>query len=59
MRRLLMRMASRLQEGNEPEIVSHPDWFHTQPMDITTAESDFLCLWDEHERAYKVLSSGR
>jgi hypothetical protein len=52
-------MARRLQEGNEPEIVSHPDWFHTQPMDITTAESDFLRLWDEHERAYKVLSSGR
>jgi phthalate 4,5-dioxygenase len=53
MRRLLMRMARRVQEGSEPEIVKHADWFHTQPMDVTSSESDFLQLWDEHERAFK------
>ena len=53
MRRLLMRMARRLEEGNEPEIVRNPHLFHTQPMDITSAEGDFQRLWDEHERAFK------
>src|SRR5207249_3290241 len=53
MRRLLMRMASRLEEGGEPEIVAHPDWFHTQPLDLITAESDFQQLWDQHESAFK------
>jgi phenylpropionate dioxygenase-like ring-hydroxylating dioxygenase large terminal subunit len=54
MRRLLMRMARRLEEGNEPEIVSHPQRFHTQPIDITSAEGDFQRLWDEHERAFRA-----
>jgi phenylpropionate dioxygenase-like ring-hydroxylating dioxygenase large terminal subunit len=54
MRRLLMRMAQRLADGAEPEIVAHPDWFRTQPMDVTSAESDFQRLWDEHERSFKA-----
>jgi hypothetical protein len=59
MRRLLMRMARRVEEGNQLELVQHPDWFHTQPMDTTTAESDFLRLWDEHERILKANLSSR
>jgi hypothetical protein len=54
MRRLLTRMAQRLQEHIEPELVSHPERFQTQPMDVTTAESDFQRLWDSHETALKA-----
>jgi phthalate 4,5-dioxygenase len=54
MRRVLMRMAQRLADGSEPEIVRHPDWFQTQPMDVTSAEGDFQRLWDEHERVFKT-----
>jgi phenylpropionate dioxygenase-like ring-hydroxylating dioxygenase large terminal subunit len=53
MRRMLMRMARRLQEGSEPEIVAHPERFITQPMNVTTPESDFERLWDVHEREFK------
>jgi phthalate 4,5-dioxygenase oxygenase subunit len=60
MRRVLMRMARRLQEGVEPEMVSYPERFQTQPMNVTTYESDFQRLWDEHERAFKsALGAGR
>jgi hypothetical protein len=59
MRRMLMRMARRLQEGIEPEIVSHPQNFRTTPMNVTTAESDFQRLWDEHEREFKTALAGR
>ena len=60
MRRMLMRMARRLQEGVEPEIVRCPERFRTQPMNVTTYESDFQRLWDEHERAFKsTLATGR
>ena len=54
MRRLLMRMARRLEEGKEPELVSDPDLFETQPMDVTSAESDFQRLWDQHEQQFKA-----
>jgi phenylpropionate dioxygenase-like ring-hydroxylating dioxygenase large terminal subunit len=60
MRRVLMRIARRLQDGIEPEIVRYPERFQTQPMNVTTYESDFQRLWDEHERAFKsTLSAGR
>src|SRR5215211_1508050 len=50
MRRVLMRMAKRLEEGIEPALVSDPDRFHTTPMNVTTEEGDFQHLWDVHER---------
>ena len=53
MRRMLLRMARRLGDGVEPEMVNQPDRFQTQPMNVTTYESDFQTLWDAHERAYK------
>ncbi len=53
MRRMLLRMAKRLQGGVEPEMVQHPDRFQTQPMNVTTYESDFQTLWDVHEREFK------
>jgi phthalate 4,5-dioxygenase oxygenase subunit len=60
MRRLLMRMARRLvDDGTDPELVRNADWFHTQPMDVTTAESDFQRLWDDHERAFKAARAAR
>jgi phthalate 4,5-dioxygenase len=54
MRRLLMRMARRLQEGIEPELIAHPERFQAQPMNVTTAEGDFQSLWDAHEREFKA-----
>jgi phthalate 4,5-dioxygenase len=54
MRRVLMRMARRLQDGVEPAIVSHPEDFRTTPMNVTTAEGDFEQLWDTHEREFKA-----
>ena len=54
MRRLLMRMARRLQEGVEPELVQHPERFRTTPMNVTTAEADFQALWEAHEREFKA-----
>jgi phthalate 4,5-dioxygenase len=57
MRRVLMRMARRLQEGIEPDLVGHPEVFRTTPMDVTTAEKDFQRLWDTHEREFKMALS--
>jgi hypothetical protein len=54
-----MRMAQRLEEGHEPELVSHADWFDTQPMDVTSPESDFQRLWDQHERELKAARATR
>ncbi len=59
MRRVLMRMARRLQEGLEPEMVQHPERFQTTPMNVTTAEGDFHKLWDAHEREFKAALAGR
>lgn len=59
MRRVLMRMARRLAEGHEPEIVSDPDRFHTQPMNVTSDEGDFQQLWDVHEREFKTALAAR
>jgi hypothetical protein len=49
-----MRMARRLQEGIEPDLVSHPQRFQTQPMNVTSGEGDFQRLWDVHEREFKA-----
>jgi phenylpropionate dioxygenase-like ring-hydroxylating dioxygenase large terminal subunit len=59
MRRVLMRMAKRLQEGTEPELVQHPERFQTTPMNVTTDEGDFHTLWDAHEREFKNALAGR
>jgi phenylpropionate dioxygenase-like ring-hydroxylating dioxygenase large terminal subunit len=58
MRRYLMRMARRLHEGVEPELLHHPERFNTQPMNVTTYEADFQRLWDAHEQAYAVEREG-
>jgi hypothetical protein len=59
MRRVLMRQARRLQEGIEPELVSHPDCFQTTPMNVTTPQGDFQELWDSHEREFKTALAAR
>jgi phthalate 4,5-dioxygenase len=53
MRRYLMRMARRLQDGIEPELVRHPRSFQTTPMAVTTDEADFQRLWEAHEQEYR------
>jgi phthalate 4,5-dioxygenase len=59
MRRVLMRMARRLQDGIEPELVSHPERFQTTPMNVTTSEGDFQQLWDAHEQEFKSALAAR
>jgi phthalate 4,5-dioxygenase oxygenase subunit len=59
MRRVLMRMALRLQDGIEPDMVSHPDRFQTTPMNVTSAQGDFQELWDAHEREFKTALAAR
>jgi phenylpropionate dioxygenase-like ring-hydroxylating dioxygenase large terminal subunit len=59
MRRVLMRQARRLQEGIEPEMVSHPERFQTIPMNVTTPQGDFQELWDSHEREFKTALAAR
>jgi phthalate 4,5-dioxygenase len=59
MRRVLMRQARRLQEGLEPDMVSHPDRFQTTPMNVTTPQGDFQELWDAHEREFKTALGAR
>jgi phthalate 4,5-dioxygenase oxygenase subunit len=59
MRRVMMRMARRLQEGIEPEMVWHPERFQTTPMNVTTAEGDFQQLWDTHEQEFKNAIAAR
>ncbi len=59
MRRVLMRMAKRLQEGTEPDMVQHPERFQTTPMNVTTDEGDFHNLWDAHEREFKAALAPR
>jgi hypothetical protein len=59
MRRVLMRMAKRLQEGTEPDMVLHPERFQTTPMNVTTDEGDFQNLWDAHEREFKAALAAR
>jgi hypothetical protein len=53
MRRYLMRMARKLQEGIEPELPKHPELFQTTPMAVTTAEADFQKLWEAHEQEFR------
>jgi hypothetical protein len=59
MRRMLMRMARRLAEGVEPEMVGYPERFRTTPMNVTTDESDFQRLWDQHEREFRAALAAR
>jgi hypothetical protein len=59
MRRVLMRLARRLQDGIEPDMVSYPERFQTIPMNVTTEQSDFQELWDTHEREFKTALAAR
>jgi len=59
MRRVLMRMARRLQDGHEPDLVRHPERFQTTPMNVTTPEGDFQALWDSHEREFRDALAAR
>jgi phenylpropionate dioxygenase-like ring-hydroxylating dioxygenase large terminal subunit len=59
MRRTLMRMARRLAEGVEPDMVRDPQRFRTTPMNVTTDESDFQRLWDVHEREFRAAVAAR
>ena len=48
-RRRMMRLAKELEQGSEPEILSHPEWFRVRPLDIVSSEPDFHTLWDNRE----------
>ena len=59
MRRVMMRMARRLQEGIEPDMVMDPDRFQTTPMNVTSDQGDFQELWDAHEQEFKRALAAR
>jgi phenylpropionate dioxygenase-like ring-hydroxylating dioxygenase large terminal subunit len=48
-RRQLIRLARDLDRGIEPPVLTHPDWFRVQPIDIVHAEPSFERLWDARE----------
>jgi len=48
MRRLLISMTQRLQQGVEPALLTHPELFRVRPIDTITREADLGRLWQEH-----------
>ncbi len=52
MRRMLMRAAHDLENGIEPEILQHPEWFAARPIDVVTAESNLGPIWEQDRAEY-------
>jgi phthalate 4,5-dioxygenase len=56
MRRHLMHLAEQLQNGREPELPQHPEWFRQAPLEVVTAEEDLQRLWETHQREFLASS---
>jgi phthalate 4,5-dioxygenase len=56
MRRHLMHLAEQLQNGREPELPQHPEWFRQAPLEVVTAEEDLQRLWETHRREFLASS---
>ena len=52
MRRHLMHLAEQLQNGREPELPQHAEWFRQAPLEVVTAEEDLQRLWETHQREF-------
>jgi len=52
MRRQVLRLARQLQQGIEPPLLQHPEWYRAIPMDVVTAETDVGRLWDAHHAEF-------
>ena len=52
MRRLMIRLAKQLQQGIEPEILQHPEWFRARPVEVVNGEPDFLPVWQADRAAF-------
>jgi hypothetical protein len=56
MRRHLMHLAEQLQNGREPELPHHPEWFRQAPLEVVTPEEDLQRLWETHQREFLASS---
>jgi len=52
MRRHLMQLATELQQGREPDVAAHPEWFRQAPLETVTEEEDLPRLWEAHHREF-------
>jgi phthalate 4,5-dioxygenase len=52
MRRHLMRLAEALQNGEEPDISAHPEWFRQAPLEVVSPEEDMPALWEQHQMTF-------
>jgi phthalate 4,5-dioxygenase oxygenase subunit len=52
MRRLLMQLATDLQNGKEPDLPRHADWFRQAPLEVVTEEEDLPRLWESHHQDF-------
>jgi hypothetical protein len=48
-RRQMMRLARELEQGVEPQLLRHPEWFRVRPIDTVSSEPDFQALWANRE----------
>jgi hypothetical protein len=49
-RRMMMRLARELEQGIEPQLLSHPEWFRVRPIDTVSSEPEFQALWANREQ---------
>ena len=47
MRRLLIRLAKRLQQGIEPVTPADPSLFRVRPVDVVTQEPNLVPVWEK------------
>jgi len=48
----MIRLAKQLQQGIEPEILQHPEWFRARPVEVVNGEPDFLPVWQADRAAF-------
>ncbi len=47
-----MRLAEALQQGEEPDIAAHPEWFLQAPLEKVSPEEDMPALWEQHQAEF-------
>ena len=55
-RRVLLRLAKALQEGQEPYAPSHPDAFKVRSFQVVSPEADFFKLLEQHQEEVDALA---
>ena len=52
MRRMMIRTARDLENGIEPAILQHPEWFAARPIDVVNGETNLGPIWEQDRAAY-------